>query len=126
MKLINTSWFILILLLTACGIESGEDLDTQQGNSNSATLSWEAPITNTDVTPLTDLAGYKIYFGSTSGNYSETIDAEDALCEDIGDKTECSYTLQNLNSGEYFFAVTAYDTSGNESNYSNAVSKEIQ
>ncbi|MGB5739562.1 MAG: putative Ig domain-containing protein, partial [Woeseia sp.] len=38
----------------------------------SATLSWVPPTLNTDGTPLNDLAGYKIYWGSESGNYTDS------------------------------------------------------
>ncbi len=60
-----------------------------------------------------DLAGYKVYYGTASRSYSKTIPA--------GLTTEQSIT--DLQPGyEYFFAVTAYDTAGNESQYSNEVS----
>ena len=60
-----------------------------------------------------DLSGYKIYYGTTSGNYGAPIDA--------GSVT--TYTLSGLTQGQtHFIAVTAYDTSSNESGYSNEVS----
>ena len=34
-------------------------------------LTWDPPTTNTDGTTLADLAGYKIYYGQSSGNYTE-------------------------------------------------------
>ena len=105
----------MILFLTACG--NGGGTATQQGAPNSATLSWVPPTTNVDETPLTDLAGYKIYYGTSSGNYTEVVDTNDSL------STE--YTLGNLAPGTYYFAATAYDTFGNESDYSNEVSKTI-
>ncbi|MEW6001251.1 MAG: Ser-Thr-rich GPI-anchored membrane family protein [Nitrospirota bacterium] len=80
-----------------------------------ATLSWDPPATNTDGSPLTDLEGYKVYYGTSSGNYSQRID--------VGNVT--TYTVSNLNDGTYYFAVTVHDTSGNESDYSNEVSKTI-
>jgi|GEM_PF-5829091 len=80
-----------------------------------ATLSWNAPTTNADGTLLTDLEGYRVYYGTSSHNYSQDID--------VGNVT--TYTITNLVSGvTYYFAVTAYDTSGNESNFSNEVSIE--
>lgn len=70
-----------------------------------ATVSWDA---NTE----SDLSGYKIYHGTSSGSY------DDAL--DVGNKT--SFIINNLVIGTtYFFAVTAYDFSGNESNFSEEV-----
>ncbi len=80
------------------------------------TLSWIPPTTKADGTPLTDLAGYKIYYGLSSGNYTQHID--------IGNVT--SYTVTNLSTGTaYYFATTAYDTSSNESSFSNEVRKTI-
>ncbi len=94
----------LVLLLSAGKVYSGQVI-----------LSWDPPTTNADGTPLTDLAGYKIYSGNTSHNYYQNID--------VGNVT--TYTA-NLSNGTYYFAVTAYDTSRNESSYSNEVSKTIQ
>jgi uncharacterized repeat protein (TIGR02543 family) len=60
-----------------------------------------------------DLAGYKVYYGTTSGSYGSPIDA--------GNVT--SYALNGLTSGQtYYIAITAYDTSSNESDYSDEVS----
>ncbi len=69
-------------------------------------LTWDA---NTEA----DLAGYRVYYGTSSRNYTQVID--------VGKVT--SYTLNQLQENQpYFFAVTAYDTAGNESGYSNEVS----
>jgi hypothetical protein len=68
----------------------------------SQVISWNA---NTEP----DLAGYKVHYGISSGNYDTNAD--------IGNET--SYALSNLASGvTYYIAVTAYDSSGNESVYS--------
>ncbi len=71
-----------------------------------AVLSWDA---NTEA----DLAGYKVYHGTASGDYGIPID--------IGNQT--TYTVSGLDLGEHYFAVSAYDTSGNESGVSTEVSK---
>jgi Fibronectin type III domain len=56
-----------------------------------------------------DLAGYKLYYGNASGDYAEVID--------VGNTT--MYTVTNLTAGDtYYFAVTAHDTSGYESEHS--------
>ena len=79
------------------------------------TLSWDAPSTNTDGTPLTDLAGYIIHYGTATGDYSQSIDT--------GNVT--TYQVTNLTDGiTYYFTVTAYDTYLNESDYSNEISKK--
>lgn len=37
-------------------------------------LSWNPPTANTDGSQLTDLAGYKVYYGTISGYYTQQID----------------------------------------------------
>jgi len=76
----------------------------------SASLSWTPPSTHTDGTAMTNLAGYKLYTGTTSGNYSQNVD--------VGNVT--SYSLSSLSdSTTYYFAVVAYDAAGDVSGYSN-------
>jgi hypothetical protein len=79
----------------------------------SVTLSWDAPTKNANGTPLTDLAGYNVYYGKQYRNYESKIR--------VGNVKE--YTITNL-AGDvtYYCAVTAYDSSGNESSYSDEVS----
>jgi len=111
---------MLLIMLVSCGgggeggISSGS-IDTPTLHEGSLTLKWEAPITNSNGTSLTDLAGYRIYFGTSPGNYS--------LAIDIGNVT--TYTIENLSPGIYYFAIAAYDTSGNESTFSNEVSAPV-
>ncbi|MCA9732123.1 MAG: hypothetical protein H6696_02245 [Deferribacteres bacterium] len=59
-----------------------------------------------------DLAGYRVHVGTASGNYSQIYD--------VGKYTGYSLTLDEPGV-TYFFAVTAYDTAGNESSYSEEV-----
>ena len=81
--------------------------------AGAVSLAWDAPTTNADGSPLTDLAGYKIYVGNSSGTYSQVVS--------VGRVT--AYTLNNLSAGQtYFFVLTAYDWSLNESGFSNEVS----
>jgi hypothetical protein len=77
------------------------------------TLSWTPPTQNSDGSSLTDLAGYNVYYGTSSGNYTSTIN--------VGNVT--TYTFTTLAAGTYYLAVTAYDTSGNQSVYSGEVVK---
>jgi len=76
-------------------------------------LAWDLPTTNEDGTSLDDLAGYRIRYGIiASGTYQGSID--------VGNVT--TYTLDGLGKGlTYYITVTAYDTSNNESGYSNEV-----
>lgn len=80
-------------------------------SSSSVTLTWNA---NTE----SDLAGYKVYRATSSGAYGAPIAT-------VQSKTT-SYIATGLQFGTtYFFVVTAYDIAGNESAYSNEVSKSI-
>ena len=66
-----------------------------------------------------DLAGYKVYVGTASGTYSFPGSA--FLIGNVR-----SYTVSNLPKGQtYFFAVSAYDSAGNESVLSAEVSKSL-
>ena len=74
------------------------------------TLAWDA---NTE----SDLAGYKLHYGTASNSYSVHIDVNNVT----------TYTVAGLTAGQtYYFAATAYDASGNESGYSNSVSYAVQ
>ncbi len=78
------------------------------------TLSWVAPTENVDGTPLTDLAGYRIYYGDNSRAYLNSAD--------VNDGGATSYTL-TVPSGSYYVAMTALNLSGDESAYSNEILK---
>jgi hypothetical protein len=73
----------------------------------SYTVSWIAPTENEDGTPLTDLAGYRIYYGTSSGNYSETIAIDSAGVT--------SYMIENLTSGTYYLVMTSINSQDMES-----------
>jgi hypothetical protein len=82
---------------------------------SAVTLTWTAPATNADGSPLTNLSGYNLHYGTSSGAYTSTIN--------VGNVT--SYTLNNLSAGSYYFAATAYNSSGGESTDSNEVMKTV-
>lgn len=65
-----------------------------------------------------DLAGYRIYYGSSSRQYSETVDVG---LPEPGEDGRIHYTM-TVPDGTTYFAATAYDTAGNESDYSDEVS----
>ncbi len=76
------------------------------GYSAQVSLAWDP---NTDP----DLAGYALYYGTSSGSYSSSLS--------LGNVT--TYTVTNLSDGvPYYFALTARNTAGLESGYSNEVS----
>jgi hypothetical protein len=87
--------------------------------SGSATHSFRVSETTTKSVSLVwdentepDLAGYKIYYGLSSGDYDNSVD--------VGNQTTC--TLTNLEGDTtYYIAATAYNTQGMESDFSNEV-----
>ena len=98
--------------------ESPTDASGTSGATvGSATLSWIPPTTKADGTALTNLAGYTIHYGNSSGNYTTTIDVNSPGIR--------SYVVQNLSSGTFYFAMTANDTAGNSSAFSNEASKVV-
>ena len=92
--------------------------EPEEGAGSSVSLSWQAPTVNADGTPLGDLAGFRIYYGTAS-----PLTVENATVVDLGDVT--SYTASNLQPGVYYFAVSAVDQNGNASSLSEEVSAEI-
>ncbi len=93
---------ILIGLLLLLGVPMAAQAD-------SASLTW-----NPNTEP--DLAGYKLYMGTSPGSYSQIFD--------VGHMT--SYTVSNLVAGNtYYFALTAYDIYANESGFSPEISTTI-
>jgi fibronectin type III domain protein/putative Ig domain-containing protein len=85
--------------------------------TGTATLSWTAPTENTDGSPLTNLAGYHIYYGTTSGQWTSTIT--------IASATETSYVVTGLAPGTYYFTIVAFNTDEVDSTDSNIGSKTI-
>ena len=64
--------------------------------------------------PSQDIAGYEIYYGTSSGNYTAAVPAPN---------TATNVTIRGLATGTtYYFAATSYDSFGNESDYSPEVS----
>jgi hypothetical protein len=83
----------------------------------SATLNWTAPQERTDGTVLTDLAGYKVYWGSSPGKYPNS-----ATLQGAGTTT---YVVDGLTPGTWYFSASALDSQGLESRLSNPVWKNM-
>lgn len=94
---------------TSSGSTSTSTSTSSSTSNTTANLSW---YPNAE----TNLAGYKVHIGTAAGIYNSTVDVRNVT----------SYNLSNLAIGTtYYFAVSAYDTAGTESAFSNEVSKSI-
>jgi hypothetical protein len=82
--------------------------------ASSVSLAWQAPTENSDGSPLTDLKGYKIHYGTKSLTYSAAIS--------VDNPTLTRYMVSSLPAGKYYFAVAAYNSHGLESTLSEEVS----
>ena len=83
----------------------------------SATLIWVAPTENEDGTALTDLAGYRVLWGTTPGTYPNSVT--------IDNPGVSSYVVENLPPGSYEFVVTSFNAAGVESRRSEPATKVI-
>jgi hypothetical protein len=88
-----------------------------QATNGSATLNWTPPTTNTDGTNLSNLTGYRVVYGRSSGSLDQIVQITNASVS--------TYTINGLSSGTWYFAVKAYNGAGVESDVSNVGSKAI-
>lgn len=110
-----TALFVIALVLGGCaGSSTGSTMTSGPGT---VTLSWIAPTGNTNGTPLTDLAGYHIHYGTSQDNLTKVID--------LAGTGTTEYEVSGLAPGTYYFAVTAYTAMGTESAESDIGNKTI-
>jgi hypothetical protein len=84
--------------------------------TGSAVLNWTPPTTNTDGTSLT-LGGYKVLYGKSSSQLDQAIT--------ITNPSVSTWTVENLTSGTWYFAIVAVNGSGTESAPTNVASTTI-
>lgn len=95
---------------------TGTDPDPDSG-TGVASINWTPPTENTDDTVLTDLAGYKIYYGTSPDSLTNVIT--------INNVGLTSYVVDILPTNTTcYFSVTAFNSNGIESGFSNIVSKQ--
>jgi hypothetical protein len=129
----NSIFFIpiavtILLIISGCGggggggggggttVSSTSETIPPPTGTVSATIQWDAPTTNEDGSPLTDLDRYEIRYGQESGNYPKSASI---------DKSYTSASVSDLSTGMWCFVVVAYDTSGNPSDPSAEVCDTI-
>ncbi len=91
-------------------------LQVAQVGMGTAVVSWVAPTTNTDGSALTNISGFRIYYGSSASALTQTVDVA------VG---QVSHQIGSLDSGTYYFAVTTRNASGEESGLSNIATKAV-
>ncbi|MDH5648309.1 MAG: hypothetical protein OEY67_01530 [Gammaproteobacteria bacterium] len=135
---------ITLIITSGCGATRSEEetstaanpgglgTDPDPGSSppppaiNSVVLTWDGPRTNANGSTLRDLAGYKIYMSTVSGQYDATKVVAVVPASPTGGGSE-RFQKDNLASGTYYFVVSAYDSAvpPNESIFSGEASKTI-
>ena len=83
--------------------------------SGTATVSWTAPAA--DINGMSNVAGYRIHYGSAAGSLNHVIDVDNAAA--------ASFTVGDLAPGVWYFAVTDYDADKIESALSGVVQVTI-
>jgi len=86
-------------------------------NAGAATVSWVPPTTNTDGTALTNLASFRVYYGTSTTSFTQT-----SLVNDI---TSRETTIGGLTPGTWYFKVRAVNSGSIESGDSNVASKAV-
>lgn len=84
---------------------------------STATVDWVPPTENTNGSELSDLAGTRIYYGTSASNLNHMVEVASA--------TQKTHTISNLAAGTWYFGCVAYTTAGTESAMSAVVSKHI-
>jgi hypothetical protein len=88
-----------------------------QSSADTATVSWTAPTLNTNGTPLMNLSGYVVHYGTSSTALNSQIS--------VGGAGSTGVAIENLSAGTWYFEVAALTTAGVESEFSSIVSKSI-
>jgi hypothetical protein len=117
-RLQMATWIVTALCLGACNVDSkGSAVQGSSTSMGTAVLTWTPPTENTNGTPLTDLAGYHIRYGTKPDALTKVIDL-------AGSRTT-AFEVSNLSPGTYYFSISAYTSIGTESAESDVEYKSI-
>jgi len=109
----------VLAVLGACGgDDQASSVPNGTPNSGSVTLSWEAPTNNTDGSTLTNLAGFRVHYGTAPDTYTESVQ--------LPDEEMTSVVIEDLPPARWYFSVTAYNSVGLESDFSSSVDTLIE
>jgi len=83
------------------------EITVTDGGTRNVTLNWQAPTELVDGSPLTDLAGFRLYYGRASTDYEDVVELHAGLS---------SFVVEGLETGKtWYFSATAYRSNGMES-----------
>lgn len=85
------------------------------GTVNRVVVAWQAPDQNTDGSTIQGLSGYRLFYGATSGSYTEEAFVDDAQATEVG---------LDLSPGVYYLAMVAVAADSTQSALSNEVQIE--
>jgi hypothetical protein len=85
--------------------------------TGSATLSWQPPTSNTDGSPLTNLAGFVVRYGTSLNQLATEVR--------INNPGLTTYVVSELTPATWYFQVSAFNSAGVESKPSATASKTI-
>ena len=86
--------------------------------TGSVTVTWTPPTRNTNGSTLTNLAGYRIRYGQSSGSLTKSVQ--------ISTPGMASYVIENISPGTWYFSMTSYTSTGAESSPSTPVQHTVQ
>ena len=86
--------------------------------SGSATLNWTPVTENTNGTPVSNLAGYRIYYGTSASAMNQSVT--------VANPNATSYQVTPLAAGTWYFGMVAYTSSGAQSSLSNVGSLTVE
>jgi hypothetical protein len=92
---------------TAAAAMEPFSIAVDQVANGSVTVSWSPPTTNADGSAITDLAGYRIYYGRAPDDLEHTVD--------IGNPGITRWVVENLSPATWYFAMTSVNRLGLES-----------
>lgn len=99
-----------------CENSAGTDIASTSVDVADLRLAWLAPDSNVDGTPLTDLAGFNVYWGRSPRSYVDSTRVGASVTE---------WDFGSFSSGTYYFSVTAVNAAGEESDHSNEVEEIV-
>jgi hypothetical protein len=118
----NAATYSNIVISVSDGTSSASlpafSITVNQTSNGSATLIWTPVTQNTNGTVLTDLAGYKVYYGRSASAMNTVVV--------LANPSLTTYLVTELSSGTWYFGVTAYARDGTHSALSNIGTKTIQ